>query len=375
MTDVILYLKQFLMHHRSVAIGGLGYFSKEIMSAQIHPIIHEFKPPHSLLIFEEKTTVETSSEFVEFISNITGTEIGEVQKLIVLFGNSIHEALKTTNTYEIDGFGIFKRLPDHRIDFEADETLQLNPDAFGLPVFTLTQNNTTEQKPVVQNLQTSPDIEIQDEHTPFAPIIQSDSNQESEKPEIGNTESTSLIQQVMTEKAEQKPRKKRTAILWLFIVLIFAGGIAGLYYSGYLKILYEKGLQLAQKNPTTETESPVLAISEITQETSELEEIPEQIVTDSVQSTPKDLTNEEAVPSQPTNIRYFVVADCYTYRKLAEKRVKNLESQGYHSSIAGQTKQGHFIVSYAGYADKAEAEAYLKDIKNNVNKHAWLYIK
>lgn len=389
MTDVIQYLKQYLIHHRSVVISRLGQFTTEPMGAMIHPIIHEFKPPHSLLLFEENITGETSAEFIAFICLKTGLTTEEANNQVEVFSKDIHDGLKTENAFVIDEFGTFKRLPDHSVAFEADENIQLNSEAFGLPSFTLVQNTVSESVPLqqtqqeiseIQNLPVNEENEkaedlVTSEHaidTPQVAAIQADNQTESAEQESGET----LTEPLNTEQpSEYRPKRKRAWIVWLLLLFILAGGLTGLYISGYLNILYEKSISLIKDHDKSEEFVSEMADNDAPLFTEKTEELTVQNdAVDEIEVKEQTQPVEIVTPKQ-SKIRYFVVADCYTYKDLAEQRVKNLQAEGYQSSIAGQTKQGHFIVTYGEYSDKAEAETQLKDIKKNVNKHAWLYIR
>lgn len=390
MTDVIHYLNQYLKHHKSVNIGKLGHFSTEPMGAMIHPIIHEFKPPHFLLLFEENISAETSAEFTQFISHHTNIPIEEAIKHVEAFSKEVHDGLKAENLFVIAEFGIFKRLPDHTIAFEADENLQLNPDVFGLPAFTLDQKSTSEADPFPHPQQEISEVENSQENevivTTEDPIFSEQTFDQTPDTALQNDfapvstekEAAEIItnQAANEEPTEHKPKKKRAWLVWVLLLLILAGGLTGLYITGYLKILYDKSISLTKVSDKTEEQVSEKTNKEETNYTEQNEELPVQDEVEVEPDVTEQIQSEEIVtPKQSKKIRYFVVADCYTYKELAEQRVKSLQSQGYQSEIAGQTKQGHFIVSYGEYSDKTLADRQLQDIRKNVNKHAWLYIR
>jgi len=124
-------------------------------------------------------------------------------------------------------------------------------------------------------------------------------------------------------------------------------------------------------------QDPAEQISEVIETT---EEQPVGPIAENKEVIPETEIEEEAIPQKAppaatAGAKYFIVADCFKYIELAEKRVQALQSEGFSSVLAGQTKQGLHIVAYSGFATREQAEEELKKIKADKNPHAWLYVK
>jgi nucleoid DNA-binding protein len=388
MINISEFAKEYLLSNRSVEIAGLGHFSTQPMGAQIHPIIHEFKPPQSLLLFEENPDCLTTPAFAGIVASRTDIPIEEAFTLIQQFSNEVKEALRSENSFTIPHFGTFRRNPDHTTTFEAMEDIRLNIEAFGMPSFTLIQHEETEspliitepeQEPVSKETTqiTEPEISDIDE-----PVFETSLNEEkpTEQEFIPVPEVTEQVAHPEGIHNEDKPKKRRLIPAWLIILFILAGGASGLYFSGYWKVVYQKVSDITLKKDkteqaevTVEAEQPLTPVAQ-QPETDVQDEFEEELIVSETKVA--ETVQQDQLPGITSQRRqYYIVADCYIHHYLAEMRMKELQSQGYNSSIPGQTSQGLHIVSYNGFADKSQAEAELQSIRQNVNKHAWLIFK
>ncbi len=406
------YIIRFLMKNRSLTISGLGKFAKESTGASIHPVIHEFKPPHAVLVFDEEKDCETTSDFIDLVACDTGMRAQEIHQAIHDFNKHIRNEISQFGKSSVEHLGIFSMSFDHSLMFEADQLLDLHPDSFGLPVFTLPQRSS---KPESQPVQLTAEV------TEAATVLTAESQNDSELPqkvevekvdEKVKDEETKLIssdneilvndheksvrisgeqpdiQEIAQSNNKTKPEEtkrkqgRRRPVLIVLLILI-AGGGSALYFTGYWEVLYEKARTIAggekivssaenENNDIKDIPVQVETTAEITDSTAQTEDLPEEI--ESAETTEPVKESFVSVNTE-MQMKYFIVADCFSNLSLAEKRVKNLQAEGYSSSIAGQTKQGLHIVTYVGYADKDQAEAELEKIRNTVKKEAWLYIK
>jgi flagellar basal body-associated protein FliL/ribosomal protein S13 len=224
------------------------------------------------------------------------------------------------------------------------------------------------QKPVVEQLETEQQEVIPEtiETTPVAEFSVEDA-----PPPI-----------VEQQAIPPKKKKRKKTLVWILILLVFAASGGALYVTGYWAVVYEKAKTIAGtevKTETAETTEGKATSTEKIPQTSSEQPIDEN---DTSQTMVEDQTQEHITVTPKHNQdktsqhhKYFIVADCFRDIQLAEKRVKDLQSQGYNSSLAGQTKQGLHIVTYGGFSEKADAENMLKEIQKDVQGDSWLYIK
>ncbi len=427
MENIAEYVKSYLILNRSVEISGLGRFSTEQMGAQIHPVIHEFIPPQSLLLFEENQQCMTTPAFAGFVADKANVTIEEAFNEIQQFSNFITEQLRSENSYNVEFFGTFRRNPDHTTTFEASEQLQLNLNAFGMPSFTLQKDAV--EKPFLPETETVPigDDQIAPEPEPITfseteNIISEIKDEPSEivseqEPKILvnlEPETSIALEVVKDEFVEEKPlqdepetlspvqtetednitetssvsseprpetkEKRRRSYAWLIILLIFIFAAGGIYFTGYWSVIKEKFETLTAKNEKTETvkedqKKTGSSVADLNKETLKTDSsVNTETVVKDTAATISTAPSVE-VPVQSTGLKYYIVADCYINLYLAEMRVKELQSQGFRASLQGKTAQGLFIVAYSDFSDKAAAEAELQSIRQNTNKNAWLLIK
>ncbi|TXD49675.1 SPOR domain-containing protein [Polaribacter sp. IC073] len=72
---------------------------------------------------------------------------------------------------------------------------------------------------------------------------------------------------------------------------------------------------------------------------------------------------------------YHVVAGAFQIAENADKKVKELISEGYDAKIIGVNKWGLTQVTFNSYTDKNDAINSLNKIKRTVSKDAWLLVK
>ena len=89
---------------------------------------------------------------------------------------------------------------------------------------------------------------------------------------------------------------------------------------------------------------------------------------------------ESPLPTITLNVakevkNYHVIAGAFRDPLNADKKVKQLLSQGYDAQILGVNKWNLTTVSYASYGDRLEALKGLRTIKKTVSSDAWLLVK
>ncbi|AUC85484.1 hypothetical protein CW731_09360 [Polaribacter sp. ALD11] len=72
---------------------------------------------------------------------------------------------------------------------------------------------------------------------------------------------------------------------------------------------------------------------------------------------------------------YHIVAGAFQIAENADKKVKELISEGFNAQIIGVNKWGLTQVTFNSYADKNDAINSLNKIKRTVSKDAWLLVK
>src|SRR5690606_24520668 len=73
-------------------------------------------------------------------------------------------------------------------------------------------------------------------------------------------------------------------------------------------------------------------------------------------------------------LKYHIVAGAFRVEENADKKVAQLQQQGYKASRIGKNKYGLHQVTYASFATVPEALEYLRTIKRTVATEAWLLV-
>ena len=76
----------------------------------------------------------------------------------------------------------------------------------------------------------------------------------------------------------------------------------------------------------------------------------------------------------PAEKKYFIISGAFRNKNNAQRKLKQLTTQGYSAEVIGQNKHGLWMVAYNGFADEGAARQQLSNIKK-VQQSAWLYIK
>jgi len=72
---------------------------------------------------------------------------------------------------------------------------------------------------------------------------------------------------------------------------------------------------------------------------------------------------------------FHVIAGAFRFPENADRKVNQLLRKGYDARILGVNKWNLSVVSYGSFATREEAYEHLANIKNNVEKDAWMLIQ
>ncbi len=126
---------------------------------------------------------------------------------------------------------------------------------------------------------------------------------------------------------------------------------------------------------------------EINTQKSKIEKQVQQEVQNKIQQatffieTPKTINDvskivDEKIVNAKEELRYHIVAGSFRTEAKAQILVDQLKEKGYkNSKYLVKSKHGMRPVIYNSYKTKEEAQAELKQIHNNVNKDAWVFIE
>lgn len=233
------------------------------------------------------------------------------QQKVKTFSQKIIDTIDAEADVYLKDLGHFKHNNDRKLIFEPDTQNNWLLDSYGLPKFTISE--ITQERPVSKT------------------------------------------------KAEPKiktlPQKPSKVPLWRYAsVGIIALGIVGLL--GYqLYIQDVKNHNIAEQQKATE------AINQKIQQSSFLINKPLQT-----------LSIEVKTPKQKTG-KYHIVGGAFRIKANVDKKIKQLQKDGFDAKYIGANTYGLHQVAYASFIDKQKALKSLREIKAQNNPYAWLYVK
>jgi len=92
-------------------------------------------------------------------------------------------------------------------------------------------------------------------------------------------------------------------------------------------------------------------------------------------SKPLPTIDLQVTTHQKVSKSYHVIAGAFRYPENAEKKLRQLEKEGYNSRILGVNKWGLTIVTFDSYDNERDAINSLNRIKRNKDKKAWLLVQ
>lgn len=126
------HINSLLYDHDCVIIPDFGGLITRYVSAKINPVKHAFAPPSKKIAFNEKLVLNDGLliSTIAYHNNISSEE---AQQLVASFVHQAKSHLQTDNRFDLNGVGVFRYSPEHKIEFEYVEGDNLLEASFGLP--------------------------------------------------------------------------------------------------------------------------------------------------------------------------------------------------------------------------------------------------
>lgn len=309
---VELYIAELLYRYNCVVVPDFGAFLANTTSARIDSHRQTMHPPAKSLSFNRQLTKNDGL----LISHIAGTKNLSYEDLleeVIRTAKQWNEKLEIGNTLFMDGIGKLWLGEERKIQFQPEEGYNYLTSAFGLSSFSAI--------PVLRE-QLKEDVQELEERVPF--VI---------TPE---------------RRFEQAPRNwiKYAAIF----LLLLASGASGLQFYGQNQNKQEWVRQNAQDQVSRHIQEATF-----------------------FGGTPVEL------PALNLNIKkkvkgpqHHIIAGAFRFRENADKKIAQLQNQGYKANYLGTNRYGLHQVAFASFSDSGEALRFLRQIKNNVSADAWM---
>ncbi|NER17986.1 HU domain-containing protein [Spongiivirga citrea] len=304
-------ISDLLYRYQCVTIPGFGAFITNYQPAKHNSADHSFSPPSKQLTFNSQL-VTNDGLLASYIAECNGISFENAMDRIEEQIKLWWKELDKNEDVVLEKVGALNLNAEGNLIFTPANTVNYLTASFGLSSFTSPAVNREVYKQEAEALENSTPLIITPERRSQSPIL-------------------------------------RYAAVGLFLVALGFG----------VKEINDKNRDLQQ------------VVGTQTQE----------IVEDSIQTATFFDTAPMELPTISINIakkeikKYFVVAGAFRVKNNATKKINQLIAQGYEAELIGTNRYGLHQVSFAGFADKDEALASLREIKRNVTREAWLLTK
>ena len=358
MQTIAKCISDLLYQNDAVIVPGLGAFVREMVSANVNVITHQFSQPSTKLSFDVSKR-EDNDLLANYLSSVNNVTLEEANKLVMIFVNDCFSNLKAGKTVDLPGLGTLAFDLLQEIVFEQDESANPNPDAFGLCDFTAVpvfQSKTKEE------IKTEIEQQQKDKNTPMT------------------------VDKKAVHKDDEKP-KRHLGWLWLLLaIMVLAAALFLLNHFRIIKIDFDKWfdnkkpitvvvdtVKLDEKPAVLDTvvADTLLVTDSIVNDTVDVpaDTVPTQI--EQPQELPAELQPVAETPAEEAKI--FIVGGCFSSEENATRLANSLKDRGYESAFVKQRGK-LWDVYYGKYQTMEEAKLALKEIKENSDNKAWIMV-
>lgn len=418
---IIQAITELLQRDKRVVIPRLGILKSDTEPAKINVVTNHFTPPSSKILFspENNQQDDTLALYLAEKNNISNDEaLNEINE----FADSCNRDLKNLSKANFGELGKLVWKYDGSYEFEMNESLNFNDDAFGLPDFrqspifrSETKIETTANTDIDNNTDNGEDNNVSTTTTTVVEKTETSQNDTDDNNTIENGNDNDENQQ-QPEPEEKKKHRVWPWILLLLLLLLCAGFVALTYFElipNYIpQIIKPKNkvqvviggesrpyyhYEYTEPEDTTAFPLPypdamikyndsIQHIADSIAEyamTIDSTETPNQIETEPVQpeiepekpviEPEKPVIEPEKTEVEPaqTGPKYLIVCGCFSVEENAQKKVNQLLESGYPNAF--YKKRGSMWNAYYDtYSDKQEAKQALDEIRATVNAKAWL---
>ena len=347
MISIAEAISDLLFVRDTVVVPGLGAFVKKPVSAQVNPVANYFTTPSCQIEFNNKMR-EDNDLVTSYMAEKNNIPEDEARRLLVMFVTDCFNSMKAGKKVTLNRIGTLSFDWHNDIDFQQDESVNYNADAFGLCDFTP------------------------------APIVQSKSKDEI-KSEIEQQQKDKNTRMTVDEKAvhdDDEHHDKRHGWLWILLALLLLAGIGyGLHYFkivdfNHKKVRTEKPVKL---EPWTVTYPSYVKTWETkTTEDQPLDTISNAIDTISVApaETPVTEVVQEPEPVEP-EAKIRIIAGCFAQEENAQRMANTLKDEGYSQAFV-EKRGNKWFVAFGRYTTDEEATTALREIRTKGDNKAWI---
>ncbi|WP_421804540.1 SPOR domain-containing protein [Flagellimonas sp.] len=305
------HIEKLLFDYNCVVVPGFGAFLAHGTSAAIDRTTNTLVPPSKIISFNAQLS-KNDGLLVSHIAKEKQLGYEELLKEVENVAQDWKERLAQGERIELFGIGTLWHNSEQRIQFQPEEKVNFLTASFGLSAFTATPI----QREVIKE-----EVEELEERIPF------------------------IITPEKREQSSFRPWLKYAA------VILLAVSLGATSYKTYGD-LQEKEVA-AQQDAQQE-------VSRLIQEATFFESAPLELPAINIKVTKKQLG------------KHHVIAGAFREEANAEKRVDQLKAKGYNAFYLGTNTYGLHQVAYDSFEDPKEALVFLRKVKAEDSRDAWL---
>jgi len=367
MISIAEAISDLLFVRDTVVVSGLGAFVKKPVSATVNPTANYFAMPSSVIEFDANLR-EDNDLVINYMAEKNDIPEDEARRLLMMFVSDCFNSLKSGKKVKLNNIGTLSYDWAGDIEFQQDEHVNYNADAFGLCDFS--------PEPVFRS-KSKEEIKAEIER------------QQKDK----NTPVTVDVKAVHEDDADDEEVERRYAWLWILLALILLGGVIyGLYHFKIIDFSFWKGQEEIPVVPfdnhkKPDNELPVvlpdtLRTDTVTADTTQAlsydtlkvatpadtcQAVADSIVVKPTPEAPIVLT--PSVEHPEANIR--IIAGCFAQEENAQRMANSLIGKGYENAFV-EKRGSKWFVAFGRYATDEEATAALREIRTNGDDKAWI---
>jgi cell division protein FtsN len=130
-TQIVNTIKELIVEYNYVSVPQLGGFVSNYQAAQIVPEKGIILPPSRKLSFNANLN-EDDGLLVKTIASSLNKTVSEAQKMLLAFVQDVFKKLESGKTVEFSKIGKLKFNNELNIEFEAENSENLNPYSYGM---------------------------------------------------------------------------------------------------------------------------------------------------------------------------------------------------------------------------------------------------
>jgi hypothetical protein len=305
------YISDLLYRYECVTVPEFGAFLSQRVSAKVHESTNAFYPPKKRLSFNEQ--IQTNDGLLaHYIADVEKIPFEVATEKIAKRVKTLKSNLTEGETLSLKNIGELKLNNDGKLEFNPSYHLNYLTDAFGLSQL-------------------------------VSPAV----SREVYKAEVEAIEKVIPLTVTPEKRTSSRPYFKYAAVA--LIALTLGGLVSGNYYVNQI----DSQNQIAQEEANTQLESK---IQEAT-----------FIISNPLPAATLNVTKQSG--------NYHIVAGAFRVEANCDKKVAQLQEQGFKARKIEANKYGLHQVVYSSFNDRKEALRELRSVRQSNNKNAWLLVK